>query len=318
MIVNVHMDMVDRIGGYMFTAKFPFEYEDDHLLDVLRRGIAVLNGEDIEEEDNLTEKGWEMYRYLLRQANMFLIQDVPTNHADCAEEIVNGILDGYSDEYGRIVLPPDLKRISSNLRKYIGIYKRTNFGSKKHLEYTDKIANSYSQIMQYDFDNGDEILFDVEAAFVAEWEEIKAAQGNAIPTDLEKVKDLTKAYIRSFDIEPNDFGIIRHPIASMVSVPHPKNPRYGIPKPRDVVDTWLATNKEFLDLSNPVDRETWYAIIDEDIDASITLDNIYLNIIRGNWIDSWMEFVKGYLSFADRQKITAIFDEHMERVNHIG
>lgn len=283
-------------------------------MDVLRCGIALLNGENTEEKDSLTEEGWEMYRYLLKQANMFLIQNVPTAHADCAEKIANGILNEYSDEYDDTVLPSDLKLISSNLRKYIGIRKRANFKSKKYLEYTDKIAKSYSQIMKYDFDNSDEILFDVEAAFVAEWEEIKAAQGNAIPTNLEMVKILTKGYIRSFEIEPNDFGIIRHPIASLVVVPHPENPRYGIPKPREVVEAWLAKNKEFLDLSDPVDRETWYTIIDKDIDASNTLDNIYLNIIRGNWIDSWMEFVKVHLSFADRQKISATFDNYMKQI----
>lgn len=315
MIVNVQMDMVDRIYSYMFTAKFPFEYEDEHTLDVLNRGIDILNGVALDCEDELTKEGWEMYRYLLQQANKFLIQDVTANQSACAEEIADAILEEYSDGEGDAALPSELKRLASNLRKCRGICKRANYGSKKHSEYTEKIAKLHSQILQYDLDNGDEILFDADAAFVTEWEERKAATGEATPTDLDKVKLLTKAYIRSFEIKPHvKFGTVNHPIATMVDVPHPNNPRYGIPKPKEVVDAWLAENKEFLDLTDPSDREIWYAAIDERIDSSESIENIYQNIIRGNWLDSWMGCVKEYLSFVDRLKITAAFEDHMKWV----
>ena len=315
MIVNVQMDMVDRIGSYMFTAKFPFEYENDHALEVLHRGVDILNGVVFEKNDSLTEEGWEMYKYLLQQANKFLIQDVPTNHAACAEEIVNGILDEYSDGDGDAALPSELKRIASNLRKCIGIRKRANYGSKKYLEYTEKIAKLYSQIMKYDFENGEEILFDADAAFVTEWEEVKASTGEGKPTDLDAVKLLTKAYIRSFEIEPSEYGSVSHPIATMAIMPHPKNPRYGIKKPQEEIDAWIAAgNKEFLDLTDPEDFETWCSCADERIDAVESLEDICTYIIRGNWLDSWLGVVKEHLSFTDRQKVSATFEEHMKWV----
>ena len=315
MILNVQMDMADRICSYMFTAKVPFEYEDEHALEVLHRSIDILNGVDLLVEDELTKEGWAMYRYLLQQANKFLIQDVTTNQAACAEEIVDGILDEYSDGEGDSALPSELKRLTSNLRKCRGICKRANYGSKKHSEYTEKIAQLHSQIMQYDLDNGEEILFDADAAFVTEWEEKKAEVSEASTSDLGKVKELTKAYIRCFEIEPHDrFGSVNHPITTLVVVPHPNNPRYGLPKPKEVVDAWLAENQEFLNLTDPADREIWYATIDERIDSAKSIEDIYKYIIRGNWLDSWMGCVKEYLSFADRQKVTSAFESHMKWV----
>ena len=136
-------------------------------------------------------------------------------------------------------------------------------------------------------------------------------------TDLEKVKKLTKAYIRSFEIKPQgDLDIVNHPVAADAYIPHPKNPRYGLPKPQGVIDAWIASgSKEFLDLTDPDDLKIWYSIIDERIDAAKNLEAIYTGIIRRNWIESWLGCVKEFLSSGDQQKVKAAVEDHMKWVD---
>ena len=136
-------------------------------------------------------------------------------------------------------------------------------------------------------------------------------------TDLEKVKMLTKAYIRSFEIKSQgDLDVVNHPVASDSYIPHPKNPRFGLPKPQEVVDEWIASgSKEYLDLTDPDDLKTWYSIIDERIDAAQRLDSIYTGIIRRNWLESWLGCVKVYLSSDDQQKVSEAFEKHMKWVD---
>ena len=125
--------------------------------------------------------------------------------------------------------------------------------------------------------------------------------------DFEKVKQLTKAYIRSFEITPDEDDFVKHPVVTMSEIPHPYNPRYGLPKRKEVIDIWVASgSKEFLNLTDPDDREVWYSIIEERIDVAKSLDTIYLGIIRRNWLASWMDFVKDHLSIDDRRKITSM------------
>lgn len=314
MIVNIHMDMVDRVCTYPFEAKFSFEYDNE---DIFRRGIECLNGTYPDKDDALTEHGWKMYRRLLAAANAHLIQTLPrTAHNEVCEIVDDMLAYDYDEEYFYDSQHDDFKQILKQLHHYQGVFKRTKYNSAKYWEYTNKIADTYSQILQHDYDNCDDILFDCEEAFVIEWEEEKARNGESVPTDLDKVKKMTKRYIRCFDMTPQDqFGTLLHPVATSLMTHNPENPSLGFPKPQTVIDAWLTTNKPFFNLGIASEREEWYAIIDKHIDAADSLEDIYTSIIRSNWLDSWKEFIKGYLSFTDRNTISKIYNDYIERIN---
>lgn len=313
MKVNIHMDMVDRVCGYMFDAKFPFEYDDE---DALRRGVEILNGGD-PGDDAITERGWAMYRKLLREANIYMIQSLPANSREGAEEIINHMLEyDYDEEYLGECADDDLPQVIANIKHYRGILKHAKYNSTEYREYTDKLAELYSQLLKYDYENCEDILFDCEEAFVVEWEEEKEKKGEAKFTNLEEVKRLTVEMIRYFPIESMDrFGTVSHPVATHVVMPNPENPVWGNRATRHEVREWCGKNTLVYALDNPHEREAWFKLVEKKIYAASTIEDIYKNVIRGNWIDSWKQFVKAKLSFADREKVSKAFADHMEWVN---
>lgn len=311
MIVNIHMDMVDRVCSYPFEAMFNFEFDNE---DVLRRGIECLNGTNPDEWDAITEPGWEMCQKLLSAANTYLIQHLPRTAPSEVREIVDDMLEyDYDKEYFYGSNHSDFKQIIKQLNHYQGVIKRIKSSSAKYWEYTNKIADVYSQILQYDYNNYNEILFDCEGAVVIEWEDEKARTGEFIPTDLERVKKMTKGYIRCFDLDPVDrFGSVRHPVATSLMMHHPQTTSS---KFCEELPTLLTSNKLFYNLAIPSEREEWYAVIDSQIDAAESLEDLYMDIIRGNWLDSWKGFIKEFLSYTDRQTISKAYSEHMEWIN---
>lgn len=312
MRVNVHMDMSDRIFGYMFEAKFPFEYEDEA---ILHRGLALLNFAD-HEEDALAEQGWEMYRQLLREANNFLIQTLPASSPSATEDIVNHMMEEeYDEEYQAECENDVLRQLFADIGHYRDELKRTKYNSNGYWEYTNKLCELYSQLLRFDYDTCEEILFDCDAAFVAEWEEEKEKKGESKRTNLEEVKHLTTAFIRCFPIEPCDrFGSVNHPIATHIVMPNPENPVYGGEKSHEAVKKWSQENKVVFSLDNPKEREEWFVLIDKQIYAAESLADIYKNIIRGNWLDSWEHYAKEQLSFSDRVIISKAYEDHMTLV----
>lgn len=313
MILNVYMDMTDSVCNYIYQAAFPFDVTDE---EVFKKAIALLNGEYDDKADPEKDKVWDMLEQLLHEANKFLIATVPQDFPKDAANVVDGLIQWYSDE--EFLTSPEGKKFSQlvyDLNKCRGILKRTNMSSDKYGKNERKVARAHSAILQYNYDDkSEDILFDCEAAFVKEWEEEKAASGEGKQTDLAEVKLMTKSYIRNYKVEVlDDFGTAGHPVAEMVFAPNPENPQFQYPTPsQEVIDAWLAENKPILYLLDPADFEKWVAHIDTRIDTASSVEEIYRGIIRPNWVDSWLGFVKEKLSFADRLLAAAVEREHRE------
>lgn len=310
MVVNIYMDMVDRECNCICQAKFPFEYDDE---EELRKGINCLNGMEFEGEDDTKSPGWEMYRQLLKTANLHLIQNLPDIDFDYATNIVDSIMD-YELEDSEDATETILQ-LSAELNKLRGILKRTKYNGNKYHEYLDKIAGLYTKILQYAYEQEDnDILFDCDDAYVVEWEKEKVEKGIEVPTDLPVVKALTKSYIRQSEIEPSGpYGSISHPCAYNIYASNPHNPQPQIIYPNQDMTLWLkGKTADNFDLTDPLDREKWFLAVEECIDNITTIEDFYhRGIIRGNWLDNWKNTIKSWISFSDRLLIEKLYEDHI-------
>lgn len=102
-------------------------------------------------------------------------------------------------------------------------------------------------------------------------------------TDLNKIKETTKAIFDAVKIEPVDMGIVQHPFVDCYIVPYRKE-----------------GNNDFdlLDLQNRDDFLLYREWLFKQIDDETELFKIYMRV-RSPWKLTWLKYAKEYMSAKD-------------------